>query len=162
MASKYTLVLIQWPEGTFPNAHLSNLTRQKSIEFVDSGKSVSGELPTSDHKADLVTFLADGTNKTINYGGNFDTHKDHVKYGPVMTNLKHDVDLATNTVTSYFPAGEVIKNVRLFTTVDAANEWIEFALTIGALSASILTENEYKDFITLPPDEIIDQYVTKV
>lgn len=162
MATKYTVVLVQWAPGTFPNIQLSNFTRQKSIEFVDSGKMVSGELPTSDHKADLMTFLADGTQKTIEHGGSYPVNKDNVKYGPVMSNVMHQLDLATNIVTTYFPEGEVIKNIRLFTSADAANEWCDFCLVLGATSAAILPEEEYSQIITLPPDEIIDQYVTKV
>lgn len=162
MATKYVFVSTQWEPGTFPNKELSNVIRARVKTLVDSGLAVSGLLPLSSEKpgGDKLS-LTQHTQQTTEYAGQ-QLDNDFIKYGTNASNVIHEFNEATKTVTSRFPEGQPILNIRILVNADVAAEYIDFMLTLGAINSFILTEEEVSAKFDIPPDSVIDQYVTKV
>ena len=160
MPTKYTVVATFWAPGTFPNKTLRADINVKIKDLYNRGLIVSGLLVTnptiypSGSKLDLVN------HSQANTGDGFDTYtEEDLLCGPVAMNLTHTFDTATGTVHTVIDKTVPVKELRLFTSVAGADEYINHVLSLGAQGAEILTEEQYKTVITLPDDSVIDQHV---
>jgi hypothetical protein len=136
--------------GVLPNADYLAVSTVKVREMIDAGKMVKGTLPYN------------GRNNIEGY----------TNLGHPIGNLAEERPLASNIVLTYNeetktfnggrPEGEPAKFLRMFTSEAAANEWCQFTLQYGALTSMILTPEQVATLIELPPDEVIQQYVTQV
>ena len=161
MSTKYVVVSILFAEGTLPDADLNPAMDAKVKEMTDAGRMVHGNVLTGSNPkiaGDRFEVLTTFTNSDPNAKMKFPLAPDFIKYVPVLSNHKYDIDYTNKTIHQSFPAGEEQKHLRIFPDQTSALEFIDYMLTIGALNARILDATEYSALFTLPDDSVLDQY----
>jgi hypothetical protein len=175
MATNYFVVLTQWSVGGAPNqvgtkdadgvSELQQACSDKGWEMIQAGKMVRADCPTkNDSLAQLDGKFTDGTpfhpivpsNLAVSYGRSwFSSGRD--KYlNAIATSRDRSIALA---LPDEFNNDETPKFLRIFVTEAAANEWNDFALSLGATFSIVLTPAEYEPLDLIPDDSIIAQYI---
>jgi hypothetical protein len=82
--------------------------------------------------------------------------------GPWNSNRVFTINNETKTTSYSYPEGEVQKMMWIMVGDAAAQEWIEWSLSYGAMEAFIVDPATLEDIFPLPDAAILDQYVTQV
>jgi hypothetical protein len=127
----------------FANAHIA-----KTDEMIAAGKMVKGTISVGREWSDPAKYPPEMDAKSV-------------ERGPVANNAIINVS-STGEITSTddLANGGTRRAIRLFVNEAAANAWINFALSFGALNSVILSEEELTTLLPgLPGDDVIRQFL---
>jgi len=128
----------------FANVHVA-----KTDEMIAAGKMVKGTLSIGRQWADPAKYPPELPQLFI-------------ERSPIANNVVINVNAGEVSTTSNATSDNTstVRGVRLFVDEAAANEWINFVLSFGAINSIILTSEELNTLLPgLPSDDVIRQFV---
>lgn len=175
MATKYFVVMTAWPIGQAVSQQPTSVQRaivEKCYSMVSAGKAVRPECPYKDnvHSQEYHTgakIFPTHSDPVIEHGRPWFTswsmkHKEEIMNGAVGTISTDPDDMIGPSGLSVPFANDTVtepRGFRIFTSEAAANEFIDFILSLGAVFSIIMTQEEIDAMNFLPDDSVIDQYV---
>lgn len=174
MSAKYFVVSQILPSDFFvipttpgvegPSKRLFDTIRAKVDEMITAGKMAKGTLGTRelpDVPGGSSNYVAPGSTST---DPNMASAGWDQRIKPWATNLVYNHDLENNITTVDYPHQRVVpepwKALRVFKGREAAQEWCDFMMSLGAERMDILTEEELAALERhLPDDSVIDQHM---
>jgi len=177
MATQYFVVLTQWAIGQAPQnvgtrppgapvTEMQQIVCNKGWEMIQANKMVRADCPTkNDSLAHLDGKFTDGTtfhpiipsNLAVSYGRAwFNNARTHILEAIKEGAKGH----SGNSLPEEYDDPELTpKSLRIFTSEEAATEWNDFMLSLGAQFSITLTQEEIDALDVLPDDSVIAQYI---
>lgn len=173
MATNYFVVMTAWPLGNAVVQQPASVQRvivEKCYNMVSEGKAVRPECPYKEnvHSQEYHTggkIFPAHTDTVVEHGRPWFTswsmkHKEEILAGAVGTPGSDTENTTPTGLSVPFSDGVTeARGFRIFTTEAAANEFIDFILSLGAQFSIIMSQEEIDAIGFLPPDSIIDQYI---
>ena len=171
MATNYFVVMTAWPIGQAviqQGVEMLTVTHTKAYNMVIEGKLVRPDCPTK-HNTLEKKYLNNNpvypimTDVIHEYGRVWFSswsvkHQEEILSGAVGTHS--DTRLVPNGLSIPFSDGTTEpRGFRIFTSEAAANEWIDFILSLGAQFSVIISQEDIDKMDILPDDSIIAQYI---
>jgi hypothetical protein len=173
MSDKYFVVAQILPSDFFvvpttpgvegPTKGLFDTIKAKIDEMIRTGKMVKGTLGTREfpNTPGGGNYVAPGDTRSL-YHETEITWTERIRPWASNNNYNHDLENGITTVD--YPSQRVVpeswKALRVFKGREAAQEWCDFMMSLGAERMEILTEEQLNALDRhLPDDSIIDQHM---
>lgn len=153
----YLVVAVHWAPGTWPNAELRTQMRIKGRAMQAAGQMVKGTIRGPRNDPFKKTF-ADGS-PIIGHTEDGARLSVDESIGPWNSNRVFTIDHVNKTTSYVYPEGEVQKMMWIMVGEAAAQEWIDWSLSYGAMDAFIVDPATLEELFPLPDAAILDQHV---